>query len=234
MTGRVLVVDAAPRFRCALAAALTDVGYDVVGEAGDVPTSVELALALQPTLVVVDLDLPKLAGSDLVSRIRAAAPSARIVISTRAESDDDAPGAEDVRRIVTLVGDLTSPPSPTVGVDLPSSAASVSRARRFTETWCQAWEITGTIDVALLVVSELVTNAITHGQGTCALRLRIDDGALRVEVGDRGAGSPEITDAGANDEGGRGLRIVALSSRAWGVDGAGEGSKVVWAEIPLE
>ena len=88
-------------------------------------------------------------------------------------------------------------------------------------------------DVAELLVSELVTNAIHHGRTTCLLELTATPTVLRAAVADDGGGSPRLRHAGPEDESGRGLAIVdALASR-WGVQPTSEG-KVVWFEINLE
>lgn len=82
---------------------------------------------------------------------------------------------------------------------------------------------------ARLVVSELVTNAITHGEGAVVLKAALEGGILRIEVVDEGTGeAPAIRERGADELGGRGLRIVDTVSVRWG---AFEGTTHVWAEL---
>ena len=84
---------------------------------------------------------------------------------------------------------------------------------------------------AELVVSELVTNAITHGSPPIGLVIVIDR-IIRVEVTDCGAGLPRRRDAGT--DGGWGLLLVEAVSSDWGYHQL-DGHKAVWAELgPLE
>ena len=238
MTADVLIVDGVAEFRAALRRALgSHGGYSVVGEASDAAGALELARDLQPEVVIVDLDLPRLAGTDLISRLRSDVGGCRVVVSSRSgrmrpPGGNDERTRADIIRLIGILDDLTFERFPTVVIDLPNEPESVARSRRFVESWCRAWDAPEVLDRALLVVSELVTNAITHGGGICELRLRLADDALRIEVVDDGSGSPEIARTSHTDEGGRGLRIVTLTTRAWGVaDGDGK-TKVIWAEIP--
>jgi serine/threonine-protein kinase RsbW len=80
-----------------------------------------------------------------------------------------------------------------------------------------------------LVLSELVTNAIVHGQGAVVdVRLTAEGGIVRGEVVDGGEGFEAPPPGGLGDEGGRGLGIVATLTRRWGVE---HGSTHVWFEL---
>ena len=80
-----------------------------------------------------------------------------------------------------------------------------------------------------LVVSELVTNAVTHGQGSVRLRLQCDAGAVRGEVIDEGGGfESELREPGPFDAHGRGLLLVDRLTTRWGVH---EGTTHVWFEM---
>jgi serine phosphatase RsbU (regulator of sigma subunit) len=82
------------------------------------------------------------------------------------------------------------------------------------------------------VVSELVTNALLHGDGEIALRLHADGGGLRLEVEDGSPVAPQVAEGRAAGYGGYGLRIVQrLSSWGWYPTRFG---KVVWAYIPKD
>lgn len=82
-----------------------------------------------------------------------------------------------------------------------------------------------------LIVSELVTNAIRHADGPIQLRL-IRDRTLICEVSDTGHTSPHLRHAASDDEGGRGLFLVAQMTQRWGTRYT-PGGKVIWAEQPL-
>jgi anti-sigma regulatory factor (Ser/Thr protein kinase) len=90
-------------------------------------------------------------------------------------------------------------------------------------------------DDLLLVVSELVTNAVRHGSGAMEVRVAVDGNQARVEVLDDGGSAvpdmavlppPEAT-------GGRGLHLVRCASRAWGSGFDRHGRTLVWAEVPV-
>jgi anti-sigma regulatory factor (Ser/Thr protein kinase) len=81
----------------------------------------------------------------------------------------------------------------------------------------------------MLVVSELVTNAVVHGSGAILLRLRVDDDRVYGEVIDEGGGfEQEVRKHGHDDVGGRGLQIVEALSSRWGIH---EGATHVWFEL---
>jgi anti-sigma regulatory factor (Ser/Thr protein kinase) len=98
---------------------------------------------------------------------------------------------------------------------LPRSPGSVGVARRLVQTHATTLS-SHQGDDAVLMVSELVTNALVHGTGTIALRIDVASDTLRVEVSDEGnvALAPSPT-PGAH--GGWGLRIVDQLADDWGV-----------------
>jgi GAF domain-containing protein len=83
---------------------------------------------------------------------------------------------------------------------------------------------------AELVLSELVTNAILHGAAPITVRVRVE-GGVRVEVEDAGHTAPAPARHSTGVMTGRGLSMVAAIASRWGVDPAGQGGKVVWAEL---
>lgn len=85
--------------------------------------------------------------------------------------------------------------------------------------------------VVELVVSELVTNAIRHGNAPVCLRL-IQERGLIIEVSDGGHTSPHLRRAAMEDEGGRGLFLVAQLTQRWGTRYTSTG-KTIWTEVPL-
>jgi two-component sensor histidine kinase len=108
----------------------------------------------------------------------------------------------------------------------------VAAARRLTrDLLTGGWgEPAALADVAELVVSELVTNAVRYGAGAVTLQLSRHHDGVVVEVGDEGAGTPRRRRSGADDEGGRGLLLVGALAAGWGVRQAGAG-KVVWCRL---
>ena len=88
-------------------------------------------------------------------------------------------------------------------------------------------------DDAVLVVSELVSNAVRHGAGdTIAVELIHHDGRLRITVCDDDTSTVTLRTGATRAEEGRGLRMVDDLSLDWGVDYLTSG-KAVWAELPF-
>ncbi|MEC3993444.1 ATP-binding protein [Actinacidiphila sp. DG2A-62] len=117
----------------------------------------------------------------------------------------------------------------------PPTARSVGRARRLLAGQLAVWGLTQVSDDAGLILSELVTNAITHAHppygNLIATRFeRLADG-VRIEVHDTGDDKPEPCKASADEEGGRGLELVhVLTGGAWGVSDRDGPGKLVWAQ----
>jgi len=120
----------------------------------------------------------------------------------------------------------------------PPQPESARRAREFTRITLQDWGMTGQIDVAELVVSELVTNSLRHGLlstqwmpgehpiGLTLLRL---DPYLMCLVTDPGGRCPVRIEPCASAESGRGLQVVESCSVRWGWEPVTGQGKVVWA-----
>ncbi|MFF4586360.1 SpoIIE family protein phosphatase [Streptomyces sp. NPDC001388] len=108
---------------------------------------------------------------------------------------------------------------------------AVMHARRFTARTLRRWKVAEAADAVLLVVSELVTNALVHTQGPVRLDLVLRGDRVRVSVSDsspRAPAKPVIVDW--ESTGGRGLMLVeAMSESSGSVPVAG--GKQVWSEI---
>jgi DNA-binding NarL/FixJ family response regulator len=77
---RILVVDDHPIWRDAAARTLTDGGYSVVGTAGNGGQAVRIAMATRPDVVLLDLNLPDLRGSEVTRQLLATLPAVRVLI----------------------------------------------------------------------------------------------------------------------------------------------------------
>ncbi|UCM90141.1 SpoIIE family protein phosphatase [Streptomyces marincola] len=111
----------------------------------------------------------------------------------------------------------------------PAERHVVRRARQAVREALRAWDLTALSDTAELLVSELVTNAVRHARGPVGLRV-VHGGSLLVEVTDPLPDPPRKRPARLDDEGGRGLPLVAQESRRWGTRYEPSG-KTVWFEL---
>ncbi len=115
---------------------------------------------------------------------------------------------------------------------------SVATARAFVRDTLQGWGIADIVDDAVVLTSELVTNAVVHaGTSADVLCLRSDHG-VRIEVSDR---YPEreiplqaaaVTMGSPDREGGRGLQLCAALAGRWGVEYTPT-HKQVWFQLDL-
>ncbi|MEU4230592.1 ATP-binding protein [Nonomuraea sp. NPDC026600] len=114
---------------------------------------------------------------------------------------------------------------------LPHKPCSVPKARHLTRELLSDWGYPGQGDVAELLVSELVTNALKYVKGTVDLSFSAEDGLLRIEVEDTNPELPRVSTPHPDDERGRGLGLVDMLSCCWGTVRTVRG-KVVWFELP--
>ncbi|MFF8593409.1 ATP-binding protein [Streptomyces sp. NPDC015220] len=111
---------------------------------------------------------------------------------------------------------------------------AVPEARRALRELLRHWERPDASDVAELLTSELVTNALVHTDDDAILTATVSAHGLRVEVRDFVARRPRprVPEAGT-DTNGRGLVLVQSLADAWGVC-AHEVGKSVWFELGAE
>lgn len=114
-------------------------------------------------------------------------------------------------------------------VELARDSVAPGDARRALRNLCADHVEDDLLVDAELLVSELVTNALRHGQGDISLCARVDEERLRVEVIDAGAGfARDLRHSDVEQVGGWGLDIVDVVSSRWGVL---EGATHVWFEL---
>jgi DNA-binding NarL/FixJ family response regulator len=241
---RVLLVDDMAEVRRLLRTALRfRGGFEVLGEAGDGGEAVRMTETLRPDIVVLDLGLPDIAGREVLSRIRSSSPQSKVVVFSGVEPverdwiADNVEGYvlkdEDLDYLVDLLESVAEAREGQATLDLPQELTSVRTARQFVDEMLAEWKIEDLRDDALLVVSELTANAITHAKSACLLRLSVTDSALRIEVVDTGKGTPEPQPSSNTEEHGRGLHLIAALTTAWGMEVIPGEGKLVWAELPV-
>ena len=103
-------------------------------------------------------------------------------------------------------------------VRLTAGPAAAAEARRQVRAAIRTWDIPVDPDVAVLLTSELVTNAIRHeADETVTLAITCPRAQLRIDVHDTSRLLPVLMEVPADAEAGRGLMLVAALSDQWGV-----------------
>jgi anti-sigma regulatory factor (Ser/Thr protein kinase) len=157
----------------------------------------------------------------------AATVAERVETAARAYVEDER--RDDLALFVVRVPTRTAT-STSASTELPPSAASAARARRFVAAALAALPDRRAVEVAELLTSEVVTNAVLHGGSAVRVEVESVDGRTRISVCDNDPGHPEVRTPALDDESGRGMRLVDSLARRWGVQPAGSG-KCVWFEV---
>lgn len=123
--------------------------------------------------------------------------------------------------------------SPVAEWSFPAEAGAARTARAAVRETLRGWRLDSAEDITVLLVSELVTNSLRYTSGPIGVRMaRTRAGGLLVEVSDPLPDPPRERAAAPDDEGGRGLQLVACTSRRWGTR-RGKSGKTVWFELSL-
>jgi anti-sigma regulatory factor (Ser/Thr protein kinase) len=116
----------------------------------------------------------------------------------------------------------------------PSERRSAGHARRWVNRQLSEWACRESADVVVLLVSELVTNAVLHAAGPVEVALSLEGSSLRVEVSDRDPRlPPPRADRSEHAPTGRGLLLVDRTVDRWGVERL-PGGKKVWFELAAD
>ncbi len=114
-------------------------------------------------------------------------------------------------------------------ITLPAAATSPALARATLRAMTGGRQDTH----AAVVLSEIVTDAVRHGEGSPQVRLTRTGRLLLIEVWDAGGERPVVRAEDPSATSGRGLILVDAMALRWGVTATG-GGKTVWAEVLLE
>jgi hypothetical protein len=123
-------------------------------------------------------------------------------------------------------------------VVLPPGPESARVARDFTVDTLRGWHLDVLLDEAMVIASELVTNAIRHGMSPDAprpveLSWRCDGEQVVCTVTDGSISPPVLAEPDLIADSGRGLQIVQALAAAWGWMMLGSTQKAVWAALQL-
>ncbi|MDN3029416.1 ATP-binding protein [Streptomyces sp. S.PB5] len=120
------------------------------------------------------------------------------------------------------------------------ASATAAEGRELVRAALSAWELDSQTDTAVLLMSELVTNAVRHAHGSI-VRMTVNrpaDDWVRVAVVDTTPHRlPQLQNPDPGDEHGRGLVLIEALADRWGYDFVGAGhnpwGKCVWAELQV-
>jgi serine phosphatase RsbU (regulator of sigma subunit)/PAS domain-containing protein/anti-sigma regulatory factor (Ser/Thr protein kinase) len=159
----------------------------------------------------------------------AAALAERVETAARAFVEE-AP-RDDMAVLVLRVPEARPAVAAATSTDLSGDVTAPARARHFIAAALAG----GTTDrplveTAILLASELVTNAVVHAEGTVRIGLERSPGRVRVTVGDTSTAEPQLRHAPQDSPSGRGIYLVDQLADRWGVDVHGDG-KTVWFEL---
>ncbi|MCZ4122661.1 ATP-binding protein [Streptomyces sp. H39-S7] len=122
-----------------------------------------------------------------------------------------------------------------IAMGLAPAASEVRRIRQEVATLLRLWRIPAATDTAVLIVSELLTNAVLHAPTTAIEFVATHgDGVLLVEVRD-GSSTPPAINPTLDTEvlGSRGLQLVQALSIDWGWIPLAGSAKSTWAVMPV-
>lgn len=248
---RVLIADDTPDMRLLIRLAMADRSeLELVGEAENGQQAIDLAAALRPDLLVLDIFMPVLDGLQALPRLKQVAPDTRVVILSVLPTDAHrdtalAAGAaaivekhtginelvDEVLRGADLLDVVVGSLSVSASKVFSRATTSPAEARRFVAATLDNWQEQHLMDTVQLLISELVTNVIVHTTAAPDVRVSLYPSHLHVAVVDS---SPvPVTPRSPSDEAvsGRGLQLVEALASAWGTTQIDRG-KVVWFDVP--
>lgn len=116
-------------------------------------------------------------------------------------------------------------------IEMAGDTASIRKARSFVSGTLSAWDLESISERAVLLVSELATNAVLHARTPFRLSVMLDE-VLTIEVTDGSDELPRVEEADLDGDRGRGLFLVSRLASAWGSRIEPEG-KTVWFSLDL-
>jgi anti-sigma regulatory factor (Ser/Thr protein kinase) len=124
---------------------------------------------------------------------------------------------------------------PSASTTLPPDPTSARACRRFLVGALEEWGADGFTDEAVLLLSELVTNAVLHAGTEIVVDVRLRTGGrgrvLRIEVRDGSPRLPAVRHYSMLSGTGRGMALVAGTARKWDAEALPSGGKRVWFEL---
>ena len=256
-TFRVVIADDVADLRFLLGRALDSSDrFEVVGTAANGREAIAVATERQPDLTLLDLAMPIMDGLEALPHIRAAVPNGTVVVLSGFDAETMEATARErgaagylvkglsPRRLVddllelvdTIALEGTPPQTAAEGelaradIKLPAELSSGRRARVFLADRLAEWKLESLLDTAMLLTTELVTNAVIHAHSAVVVTVRRGMGRVRVEVADTGGGALQLRAPSPDALNGRGLLLMEALAAAWGTS-AYDAGKLVWFEL---
>jgi anti-sigma regulatory factor (Ser/Thr protein kinase) len=120
----------------------------------------------------------------------------------------------------------------TASTQLAAEPQAAAAGRGFVADALSAWGCREAAEIACLLTSEIVTNAVQHAAGPLRLGMHKTASEITVEVSDHSPGRPQVRPVDLTAEAGRGMLLVDALSTAWGTRATGE-DKTVWFTLAL-
>lgn len=117
-------------------------------------------------------------------------------------------------------------------IDMDASTSSIRKARVFVDVTLSAWDLHALREPAVLLTSELATNAVVHARTPFRVSVMLDDD-LTIEVADGSEELPRLETVAVDGESGRGLLLVSRLADRWGSRQEDRG-KTVWFSFELD
>jgi hypothetical protein len=171
------------------------------------------------------VDALALALAGLDGPLRPQAPDRLMSVLLPDGPDDDV--------ALLLAQAVESPADATLSLPVEDDIGAVAGVRHRAADVMTHWGVGRDVrDEALLLLSELTTNALLHGRPPVEVRLSRDRRHLTLEVHDGAPTLPRRSRPGVDDEHGRGLLLVSLMAKRWGTRPTPHG-KAVWCVLDL-
>jgi PAS domain S-box-containing protein len=157
----------------------------------------------------------------------AAAMAERIETASRAYVED---APRDDLAILVVRAPERAATATTASADLPDDISAPTFGRRFVVAALEALGLHDQVDVAALLASELVTNALVHAAAPLRIIVEPLHGAVRIAVQDASDEHPVVLVPDTDRPSGRGMWLVETLAQRWGVLPT-TGGKAVWFEL---
>lgn len=203
----------------------------------------------EPLALVVDLDRVRILDTSLLSIFTAPVPPGDAVLNrapilsvnaftptgrlVQATMGGVARICASVAEAVVAAGEVAAADGDRRHAHLAPRPLAPAAGRQLVESACRAWRLPQVLDNAVVVVSELVSNAVEHAGTELDVTVTRRPHGLRLSVRDRKSDPPLVmapADVAGVAQRGRGLAVVAALARSWGYEPAEDG-KSVWALV---